>query len=225
MDNNHPKHIIVYLGDLGRDLSYQEQTYWKSFNIPPDGGISEVEFKRSFLAEFADPQQADLRFKAAYRHFCERWQKEQGWPLFKPLNEDDGHALAALRVPLTKDFSEFDAQLLYLTKLLVDSLNDAEIQKRVTDLEPGARSIAKFEAFLKQSNVSGYESHIKFLKNLYQLRSIGAGHRKGSDYRKKAAAFGIEEKELPEVFSDFLDNATMMLGFLEENLLMPEPSE
>ena len=46
LDNNHSKYIIVYLGDLGRDIFYSEQKYWKSFNIIPDGEISEVQFKK-----------------------------------------------------------------------------------------------------------------------------------------------------------------------------------
>ncbi len=224
MDNNHQRYVIVYLGDLGR-LSAQEQGYWKSFNVVPDGKISDAEFKRSFLAEAAEPEQADLIFKAAYERFCELWMKKQGWSLFKPLNREDRHALIGLHVPLTKDFSEFDAQLLFLTKLLVDSLNDAEIKKRVADLDSNLASIGKLEAFLKQEKAQGYELHIKFLRDLYRLRSKGAGHRKGSDYQKEAAAFGLEEKELPEILSDFLKGATAMLLFLEESLLTTPQNE
>ena len=224
MDNNHRKYIIVYLGDLAR-LSVQEQGYWKSFNVAPDGEISDAEFKRSFLAQAAEPVHADLIFKAAYERFCGLWRKKQGWPLFKPLNQEDRHALIALHVPLTQDFSEFDAQLLFLTKLLVDSLNDAEIKKRVPDLDSKLASISKLEAFLKQEAAVGYEPHIKFLRDLYRLRSKGAGHRKGSDYQKEAAAFGLEEKELPEILSDFLKGATEMLLFLEASLLTPPKSE
>ena len=61
IDNNLPDHVVVYLGDLGRDLSYDEQMYWKYFNISPgEGGTSVTNFKRSFLAQFSDPSSPDL---------------------------------------------------------------------------------------------------------------------------------------------------------------------
>ena len=39
LDNNHNDYIIVFLGDLGRDLPSEEQMYWRSQNIPPEGKI------------------------------------------------------------------------------------------------------------------------------------------------------------------------------------------
>jgi hypothetical protein len=41
MDNNLPDHVVVYLGDLGRDLSYEEQVYWTHFNVTPGGTQTE----------------------------------------------------------------------------------------------------------------------------------------------------------------------------------------
>lgn len=29
LDDNHEKYISVYLGDIGKSLSYEEQQYWK----------------------------------------------------------------------------------------------------------------------------------------------------------------------------------------------------
>ena len=46
MDNAHDNFVVVFLGDLGRDLPYREQQYWKSFNVPPAGGLSETAFRR-----------------------------------------------------------------------------------------------------------------------------------------------------------------------------------
>ena len=52
VDNDHSDYLVVFLGDLGRDLSENERSYWLSFNIPPGGRqISETNFRRSFLAE------------------------------------------------------------------------------------------------------------------------------------------------------------------------------
>ncbi len=35
IDNNHATHVSVFLGDLGRDLPYEERLHWRQFNVPP----------------------------------------------------------------------------------------------------------------------------------------------------------------------------------------------
>jgi hypothetical protein len=75
MDNDLPNHIVVFLGDLGK-LHYDEQLYWKSFNIPPVADrSSEVHFKRSYLAEFADPVSPDLVLKQKLVGLQEAWER------------------------------------------------------------------------------------------------------------------------------------------------------
>lgn len=124
MDNNHPEYVIVFLGDLGSTLPHSEQLYWKSFNVLPDGGISKVNFRRSFLAQFADPERPDLFFKYMFESFTRRWREHFGWDFFIPLSEKDAHFYRTLRVPLSNDQAEFDSQVLALTKILIDSINE-----------------------------------------------------------------------------------------------------
>jgi hypothetical protein len=55
--------VIVFLGDLGRDLPESERAYWRSFNIAPDGPpLSTTAFTRSIRGWFADPARTDLAF-------------------------------------------------------------------------------------------------------------------------------------------------------------------
>lgn len=68
--------------------------------------------------------------------------------------------------------------MLALTKILVDSLNERELE--------GA---------------------------------IPQQHRKGEDYRKAAAAFGMDEKTLREVFETVLNGAIALLDALERHFL------
>jgi hypothetical protein len=35
IDNNMPDYVVVYLGDLGRDLHNEEQAYWRHYNVTP----------------------------------------------------------------------------------------------------------------------------------------------------------------------------------------------
>lgn len=216
MDNNHEKYVIVFLGDLGH-LSYKEQLYWKSFNIPPDGTISVTTFRRGFMAEFADPERSDLYFKQKFRSFQERWKKQFGWYLFLPLSQGDEHHFRTLRIPLTNEQKEFDEQVLSLTKILIDSLNEKELAKGLT-LKEKAKGIDKLEAFLAAKNIR-FLGMIEFLRNLQNLRSTGVAHLKGKKYDKIKKEFGIGEKELPKIFDEILRKAIWVLNSLESKFL------
>jgi hypothetical protein len=96
LDNNHPDYVVVFLGDLGH-LSSTEQRYWRSFNVPPDGAMSEVAIRRSVLGQWADADEPALAVKAAYSRFRQDWRATTGWDLFKPLGPDDEHHLHGLQ--------------------------------------------------------------------------------------------------------------------------------
>ncbi|MBP1466714.1 hypothetical protein EYB53_013440 [Candidatus Chloroploca sp. M-50] len=219
LDNDHTKHIIVYLGDLGRDLPSEEQLYWKSYNILPDGNVSQTNFRRSFLAEFADPVNVDLTFKTTFNDFQSKWESKYRWYLLLPLTEDDEHLLNSLRIPLTNDQSEFDYQVLALTKILIDSINEAELSKIIGEASKEMKGIAKLSEFLKIHQLPQYDIHIKFLRDLQSLRSSSVGHRKGSDYIKIARKMGFEEKDLATIFHDLLIQGTTLLVALQQHFL------
>jgi len=225
IDNNHDKYVIVYLGDLGRDLSNAEQLYWKSFNVPPDGTISDVEWKRGIKGEFADPKRADLLFKYRFEMFQSDWEQVFGWPLFKPLAEKDQHYYTAIRIPLTNDQAEFDSQILAITKLLIDSLNESEIQKQLSEKVPEDKGISKFNTFLQLRGAIDYDTHIKFLRDLQTLRSSGVGHRKGKEFEKIAQIFQIGEKDLMAVAEEILRNAILLLEYLDNTFLDEEKAD
>jgi hypothetical protein len=213
IDNNHERFVVVFLGDLGRDLRPVERLYWQSFNVPPQGKISDVNRRRNFDAEFAEPTKLDLSFKSKLEEFQEHWTQKYGWPLFKPLTAEDAHYHKSLHVPLTNDRSEFDDQVLALAKILVDSLNESKIQDLLSSKLDNGKGISKFERLLNEQGVVGFEPHITFLRNLYKLRH-GAGHRKGDEYKKIAAVYRLDERELMTVYEEILQQAVDMLRFL-----------
>ncbi|KYP79233.1 hypothetical protein [Ferroacidibacillus organovorans] len=222
LDNNHQTHVIVYLGDLGRDLPAAERVYWKSYNIPPDGKISDVNWKRSLLDEFTDPEKADLVFKYQFNILQERWQGKFGWVLFRPLSEEDQHNFKTLRIPVSDDQSEFDQQSMSLTKVLVDSLNEEEIKEQIQGAVPrDTKGISKLSLWLQEQGCHDAEPHIKFLRSLQDLRN-GAGHRKGDSYARGAAYFSIGEKPLAVVFEGILECATNFLMYLQNRILQEQ---
>lgn len=212
IDNNLPNYVCVFLGDLGRDLPEDDQRYWRSFNVPPDGTISETYFKRSFLGDFAEPQNEDLIFKNKFESLNSDWKKQFGWPLFLPLAKDDHHLYATLRVPLSNDQAEFDNQILALTKIVIDSLNEKELKKQISIDINDLKGIGKLELFLKEKYFPNYKQLIEFLRNLQMVRS-GVGHRKGEKYVKGLKKLGLEDIPSGDSFAQILKETN---GFLDE---------
>ena len=223
IDNDHPTHVVAFLGDLGRDLPYNERLYWRSFNVPPpiNAGISETCFRRSFLAEFAEPKSVDLVFRQEYQRLNEAWREKMGWPLFLELEHEDRYILKAIRVPVTESPSEFEQQVMWLAKLLVDSLNERELEKAMRGKsEPNLKGIQKLDLFLE--GFEAKEKIIQFLKNLQKLRSTGFAHRKGKNYRKALEELGLEGKSPSEILKYLLDKALIVLQDLHEYLELCE---
>ena len=184
MDNDGPDHVVVFLGDLGRDLPKSERDYWRSFNVAPEGAKSQTGVRRALLGEWAEAQAPDLKFRTEYRRFVDDWQKQEGWALFREPTGPDANLLQQLRVPLTESQTEFEGSLDILAKLLSDGLNDKEIKRRFQSPGKDEKSIAKFERWLRQEGYKHVERDIKLLRDIQALRSKAAAHRKGSDYEK-----------------------------------------
>jgi len=218
MDNHHADRVVAWLGDLGRDLPYEEQLHWRSFNIPPSGGVSKVFYKRQILAEFADSDQPEHVFKYRYRDLSETCREALGWPLLLPLAKEDAHFLDVVRVPATDEQKDFDELILGLTKILVDSLNEKELNHLIplTEAEQTKGSISRLEKVLSLKGVAGFEKHIKFLRELQNLRSSSTAHRKGANYRKIAAELDLDSQSLRTVFEGVLGKGIEFLKFLEE---------
>lgn len=206
-----------------------EQLYWKSFNRPPEGGkqdLSETTFRRSFLAEFADPKSPELLFKQVFTDFNETWQERFGWPLIRPMHDVDAHVIKKLHAPTTSSAAEFEDQVLHLTKLLVDSLNDAKLVHELGSALPDEKSIAKLERFLTAKGYPETRRDIDFLRLLQEARSTASAHRKGDGYKKIAKKLDLDNRPTVEVFAELLNSAiTLLRGmtafFLGDGRSMP----
>ncbi|MDD5222393.1 MAG: hypothetical protein PHE84_00250 [bacterium] len=220
LDNDHSDYVVVYLGDLGQDLSESERYNWLSSNIPPAGRkISSTNYQRAILGKFTDPQKPDFVFKQEYARFNEEFRKAYGWDFFLPLHKDDEHFLKSLRTLSKDNQSEFDQQLLALTKIIVDSINEKEISKGLKSLAPNDKSINKLEKYFKGSAFSNFEEHIKYLRVLQDLRSKSAAHRKGNNYDDLIKELNIPNEGQQRVFNNLLVIAIEFIGYLHNSLL------
>lgn len=215
IDNNMPDHVVVYLGDLGRDLHYEEQVYWGHYNVTPSGRQpSQTNFRRSFLAEFADPSEPDLVFKQKYAKLNEIWLGRFGWPIFRPPHKGDAHILTQFRVPLSESLGEFENQVLFLVKLTIDYLNEAELAKACGGTLPEEKGIGKLERYLKQQNYPNVSRDIDALRLLQRLRSTGAAHGKGENFDKVWTSVGLDRNSPRDVFRGLLAGVNQMLSDL-----------
>jgi hypothetical protein len=184
IDNDHLDRVVVFLGDLGRDLPDSERLHWKNHNITPDKSMSITAFNRAFMGEFAIAQAPDTAFKRTYKSFRETWKVRHGWDLFKDMNGPDVNIIKQVRIPLNNSDQEFEANIDYLAKLIPESINDKELNKELSEKVPDEKSISKLERFLNANNYPHTERDIHLLRDLFEVRSKLVAHRKASDWEK-----------------------------------------
>lgn len=218
IDNHHKNCISAYLGDLGRDLPEGEQAYWKSFNILSDERLSRVSFQRDFLCMPAKSDMADHIFQQDYLLFSKKWKEQYDWDFFLPLSETDQYNFNQIHIPITDSQPEFDQLVLSLVKVLIDSLNEKELQNQLGESD-SLKGISKLEKWLELQGKDDYSDHIKFLRDLQELRSTGTGHRKGKAYNKIAQKFGVGDSSLSDVFESILQTADGFLNYLSRAFL------
>ena len=193
---------------------YEEQQHWKLFNIK-NGEGSAVSYIRDFQAEFCSPTEPALFFKERFSIFNDKWRKNFGWELFKPLREEDEHHYKTLRIP-NNEQKEFDEIVLSLNKIIIDSLNVGEMKSNLT-FDEDDKSIYILQKYLEQKHEASFPQMINFLRNLQDLRSSGSAHRKGSNYKKAYEKF--DKGDLPKTFENILIQSIWLLNTIDNKIL------
>lgn len=215
IDNSAEGSVVVFLGDLGRDLPKQERDYWRSFNIAPEFPVSETFFRRSFLAQPTEPAARDLQVRSKYVALGRAWKESFGWDLFRKPEEADAGLLQRLRLPLNDSQAEFESTIRIMTQLFVDALNESEIKKLIPGGVKDEKGIAKLERWLTQESYEHVNRDVKFLRELQMIRSQGTAHRKSKNYEETLAkVFGTARG--PAAASMFFDAALAFLAGLDE---------
>jgi hypothetical protein len=216
IDNHHDDKVCVWLGDLGRYLPYEDQLHWRAHNIASQTGVSKTYHRRQILGRFADSDRPEHMFQQRYHELVEACRKHLRWCLLLPLDAGDEHHFQCVRIPATDEQRDFDELIMGLTKILIDSLNE----KQLNSLIPPDRcddikgSISRLEAALDARRVTDAGDHIAFLRKLQKLRSASSAHRKGNNYRKIATEFGVDSQNLREVFTGILWQVLVLLDYL-----------
>jgi hypothetical protein len=183
IDNSAEDSVVVFLGDLGRDLPKQERDYWRSFNIPPESPVSQTLVRRAFLNQFAEPTAIDLQVRSKYVSLRKAWNDRYGWDLLREPNPEDAGLLQRLRVPLNDTQSEFETSVRIMTQLFIDAINEGKLDTLLTARVKDEKGISKLKRWFEQERYPHAGRDIKFLRDLQELRSIATAHRKASSYQ------------------------------------------
>lgn len=214
IDNGNPDAVMVFLGDVGRDIPSSHRDHWRAYNIPPVSTMSESTFRRSFLAQFAETENSEHLFKNAYLAIQSAWIETWGWGLYREAHGSDAGLIQRVRIPLNDTDIEFEAQLLALAKLLVDMLDEAAI---AADLPPlkDEKGISKLKRFLEAHRYEHVDRDIPLLRRIQSLRSRIAAHTSGSS----GQAFLAQELEglsKPDFIEKLMRDATQMFAGLSK---------
>lgn len=214
IDNGDPAAVMVFLGDIGRDIPSSHRDHWRAYNVPPVSKMSESTFRRSFLAQFAETENPEHLFKNAYLAIQRDWIERWGWGLYREAEGSDADLIQRVRIPLNNTDTEFEAQLLSLAKLVIDLLNETAIAASLSPVK-GEKGISKLKRFLDINHYAHTDRDIVLLRRVQNLRSRIAAHTSGSS----GQAFLAQELEGLSK-SDFIEKlmreATQMFADLSK---------
>lgn len=210
IDNVDPDRVMVYLGDLGRDLPESERTHFLSFEMSPvDQHISDEVFKTDLLNMwFKDPSGPVSMLMRARMELDKAWSKRFGLTLYRPFHRADEGILEQIHIPSGNGESEFEAVTMALTRALVDYIDESALEGADTK-----GSINKLEVFLSANDIV---ADLKPLRDLQNLRSAGAAHGKGSKYDRLYGDVVTEDHR--EDAKRLIARLTTMLNELTETL-------
>lgn len=212
IDNGTPNVVMVFLGDIGRDIPNSHRTHWLAYNVPPVGPMSESTFRRSLLAQFVETENPEHLFKNAYEEFQKTWEDAWGWRLHRKPSRADKQIVQRLRIPLNESDAEFEAQLLGLAKMLVDFLNEADIARGLPKVA-NEKGIGKLERFLRAAGYAEVDRDIRLLRRIQNLRSRIAAHTPGSDGQEFLAR-ELDGSSKSAFITELMRQATQMLASL-----------
>lgn len=207
--------VHAFLGDLGK-LTFEEQLYWKSFNVPPSGGMSKEFFRSHFNAEFVQSSDPVDRLIRVRDNLATKCQEKFGIKPFRKLSEGDSYILKLLHVPITNEQHELDQQLGFLSKYLVDSIDQKEIESRVKwrpEEGTGPAQIRFLQAFLQEIvGIPEEEARMMLdpIRLLQRLRSKSSAHSKSLGYQRLLEKENLIDPSPKLVFTKLVNDVSSL---------------
>lgn len=166
-DINKAGQVHTYLRYL-KELPYEEQQYWKSFNEPPIGSISARAFQTDIMGEYStepDPLQNIISVLQNLKESNTTWWQVKSEKLFSQV-----------QYPITEEKHEWASAIVQLDQLIIEGFNYKFLQKKLREknIKPNSSSLL---GLLKENLIGmGYETDlaekiIYSFKNLRRMRN------------------------------------------------------
>jgi len=223
MDNDHPRHIVAWLKDLAQGLPKAEREHWRQYNIVPDGVPSRTFYMRNIRGWFADPEMPDLRLKGLYSRLNECWTEQYGWPLWCDAQPEDRYIVQQVHVCLDENQTEFDHQNGLLAKLIVDFINVTKITEELKTEKPPDGGLNRLQLFLIDRGFAEAKRELEPLRIVQRLRSTGAAHVKGLNYKEALKRSGLEGLSLIDASIRVFRGTVTFLEWLQTKVLKIAP--
>lgn len=200
-DVNEAGQVFAYIRYL-RNLPYNEQLHWKSFNEAPKADISERALTNDFKGEFVTFRHPRSEMFSILR----RWQDQSAewWVL-----RDEG-LLHRANPPISSSKDEWAEAIMDISKLVVEGFDMRPLRRDLDKLGvsygPDEKTIALLEKIIAARNPSGSPVRLEGLRTVQSIRSKVKGHSGSSqgetiarDAIRKHGTYGAHFKHLCEL--------------------------
>lgn len=201
-------YVAVLLGDLGENLPYKEQFYWKSYNVMPKEIQQEpgLEFSKNYAY-------IEKYFYANYDNLNRIWHLCFGWPLFKKdFHHEDTYLKHTIRVPTNNSAKQFDEQIMYLARFTIERLNKKKLEGQLEKTKDEG-SINTLERFLGKHKIKSPICGL--FREIQDFRSSGPAHLRGKKYDKfkaKYMSFADPKIYYADLLKRLVDEFVMLSG-------------
>lgn len=176
---NKERKVSVWLGDLGR-IPYEEQKYWKAFNIRPEGSMDKKFVDRQIRGIWTDASRIESKLVPSLNRFNSVINQLYGDVIFKVLSDADKEIYNTFMIPTNYSIPEYQDFLMKLCKLTAESINTSLIKRKMGEEydkdAKGKGSILQLDIFLKYTKIDINEKISTALKKAYNSRNKLAGH-------------------------------------------------
>lgn len=220
-DINQEGQVHVYLIDLSY-LPYTEQLYWRSFNEEPKGTISNRSYKTDFLGEWAlesNPLKELKRILKDFPHAIVSGRKVEFW---QQPGGADADLLERIHYMAGASQKEWETSIVELDKLVVEGFNVKELLRPTAQIlgitQEKLVSISLLKAILEAKGIAPdlIIQIIVPLKQLQEIRSQVASHRKGTNAAKVIKNIKSQFKSFDNHYTDLVAQMLQSLSLLKD---------
>lgn len=169
--------VSVWLGDLGR-IPYEEQQYWKAYNIPPKGGMDQKFIDRQLRNKWTDASRIESKLVPTLNKLNAIISEKYGDVIFKVLSDADKEIYNTFMLPTNYSMPEYQSFLLKLCKLVSESINTSLIKKSMGENfdENVKGSVLQLGMFLEHIGIDKERKISSSIKKVQDSRNKLAGH-------------------------------------------------